>query len=45
MEVSSDPLCPIYFIHHYPAYYDQPKDLLVFCFPVLAYPLGIGYYD
>ena len=38
-------LCPIYFIIHCPAYHDQPKDLLVFCFPVLVYPLGIGYYD
>jgi hypothetical protein len=31
-QVSSDPLCPIYFIIHCPAYYDQPKDWLVFCF-------------
>jgi hypothetical protein len=25
-------LCPIYFIIHQPAYHDQPKDWLVFCF-------------
>ena len=32
-QVSSDPLCPIYFIIHFPAYYEQPKDLLVFYLP------------
>jgi hypothetical protein len=26
------------------AYHDQPKDLLVFCFPVLVYLFGVGYY-
>jgi hypothetical protein len=31
-QVSSDPLCPTYFIIHCPAYQDQPKDWLVFCF-------------
>jgi hypothetical protein len=31
-QVSSDLLCPIYFIIHQPAYHDQPKDWLVFCF-------------
>jgi hypothetical protein len=44
-QVSSDTLYPIYFIIHCPAYHDQPKDGLVFCFPVLVYPLGIGYFD
>ena len=29
-QVSSDPLCPIYFIIHCPAYYEQPKDWLAF---------------
>jgi hypothetical protein len=29
----SDPLCPIYFIIHYPAYYEQPKDWLAFDLP------------
>jgi hypothetical protein len=29
-QVSSDLLCPIYFIIHSLAYHDQPKDLLVF---------------
>jgi hypothetical protein len=29
-QVSSDPLCPIYFIIHCPAYYEQHKDLLAF---------------
>ena len=32
-QVSSDPLCPIYFIIHCPAYYEQPKDLLAFYLP------------
>jgi hypothetical protein len=31
-QVSSDPLCPTYFIIHCPAYHDQPKDWLVFSF-------------
>jgi hypothetical protein len=31
-QVSFDPLCPTYFIIHCPAYHDQPKDWLVFCF-------------
>jgi hypothetical protein len=31
--VSSDPLCPIYFIIYCPAYYEQPKDLLAFYSP------------
>ena len=31
-QVSSDPLCPIYFIIKCPAYYEQPKYWLVFCF-------------
>jgi hypothetical protein len=32
-QVSSDPLCPIYFIIHRLAYYEQPKDLLAFYLP------------
>jgi hypothetical protein len=40
-QVSSNPLYPIYFIIHYPPYHEQSKDWLVFCFPVLVYPLGI----
>jgi hypothetical protein len=32
-QVSSVPLCPIYFIIHCPAYYEQPKDLLAFYLP------------
>ena len=32
-QVSSDPLCPIYFIIHCPAYHEQPKDLLAFYLP------------
>jgi hypothetical protein len=32
MQVSSDLLCPIYFIIYQPAYHDQPKDWLVLCF-------------
>jgi hypothetical protein len=32
-QVSSDQLCPIYFIIHYLAYYEQPKDLLAFYLP------------
>jgi hypothetical protein len=31
-QVSSGPLCLIYFIIHYPAYYEQPKDWLAFLF-------------
>jgi hypothetical protein len=31
-QVSSDPLCPTYFIIHCPAYHEQHKDWLVFCF-------------
>jgi hypothetical protein len=32
-QVSYDPLCPIYFIIHYLAYSEQPKDLLAFYLP------------
>jgi hypothetical protein len=32
-QVSSVPFCPIYFIIHCPAYYEQPKDLLAFYLP------------
>jgi hypothetical protein len=36
----SEPLCPIYFINHCRTYQEKPKDWLVFCFPILVYPLG-----
>jgi hypothetical protein len=39
-QVSSDPLCPIYFIIHCLAYYDQPKNWLVFCFSYPCLPFG-----
>ena len=40
-QVSSDPLCPIYFIIHCPAYYEQPKDLLAFYLPCPWWPIGL----
>jgi hypothetical protein len=36
---------PFTFIIHCSAYYEQHMDSLLFCFHVLVYPLGIGYYD
>ena len=40
-QVSSDPLCPIYFIIHCPAYYEQPKDWLAFYLPCPWLPFGL----
>jgi hypothetical protein len=40
-QVSSDPLCPIYFIIHYPTYYEQPKDWLAFYLPCPWLPFGL----
>jgi hypothetical protein len=43
-QVSSDLLCPIYFIIHQTAYHDQPKDWLAFVIHVLVYLFGLDYY-
>jgi hypothetical protein len=40
-QVSSDPLCPIYFIIHCPAYHDQPKDWLALYLPYPWLPFGL----
>jgi hypothetical protein len=40
-QVSSDPLCPIYFIIHRLAYHDQPKDWLAFYLPCPWLPFGL----
>jgi hypothetical protein len=40
-QVSSDSLCPIYFIIHCPAYYEQPKDWLAFYLPCPWLPFGL----
>jgi hypothetical protein len=40
-QVSSDPLCPIYFIIHCPTYYEQPKDWLAFYLPCPWLPFGL----
>jgi hypothetical protein len=40
-QVSSDPLCPIYFIIHCPAYYEQPKDRLALYLPCPWLPFGL----
>jgi hypothetical protein len=40
-QVSSDPLCPIYFIIHCPTYYEQPKDWLAFYLPYPWLPFGL----
>jgi hypothetical protein len=40
-QVSSDPLCPIYFIIHCPAYHDQPEDWLAFYLPDPWLPFGL----
>jgi hypothetical protein len=40
-QVSSDPLCPIYFIIHCPAYYEQPKDWLAFYLLCPWLPFGL----
>ena len=40
-QVSSDPLCPIYFIIPQPAYHDQPKDWLALYLPCPWLPFGL----
>jgi hypothetical protein len=40
-QVSSDLLCPIYFIIHQPAYHEQPKDWLAFYLPCPWLPFGL----
>jgi hypothetical protein len=40
-QVSSNPLCPIHFIIHCPAYYKQPKDWLAFYLPCPWLPFGL----
>jgi hypothetical protein len=40
-QVSSDLLCPIYFIIHQPAYHDQPKDWLALYLPYPLLPFGL----
>jgi hypothetical protein len=40
-QVSSDLLCPIYFIIHQPAYHAQPKDLLALYLPCPWLPFGL----
>jgi hypothetical protein len=40
-QVSSDLLCPIYFIIHQPAYHDQPKDLLALYLSCPWLPFGL----
>jgi hypothetical protein len=44
-QVFSDPLCPIYFIIHCPAYYDQHKDLLAFYLSSPWLPFGLLWLD
>jgi hypothetical protein len=44
-QVSSDPLCPIYFIIHCPAYYEQPKDWLALYLPCPWLPFGLLWLD
>jgi hypothetical protein len=44
-QVSSDPLCPIYFIIHCHAYYEQPKDWLAFYLPGPWLPFGLLWLD
>jgi hypothetical protein len=40
-QVSSDLLCPIFFIIHCPAYHDQPKDWLALYLPCPWLPFGL----
>jgi hypothetical protein len=40
-QVSSNLLCPIYFIIHQPAYHDQPKDWLALYLPCHCLPFGL----
>jgi hypothetical protein len=44
-QVSSDPLCPIYFIIHCPAYYEQSKDWLALYLPCPSLPFGLLWLD
>jgi hypothetical protein len=44
-QVSSDPLCPIYFIIHCPAYYEQHKDWLAFYLSCPWLPFGLLWLD
>jgi hypothetical protein len=44
-QVSSDPLCLIYFIIHRPAYYEQPKAWLAFYLPCPWLPFGLLWLD
>jgi hypothetical protein len=44
-QVSSDPLCHIYFIIHCPAYYEQTKDWLAFYLPGPWLPFGLLWLD
>jgi hypothetical protein len=44
-QVSSDPLCPNYFIIHCPAYYEQPNDWLAFYLPGPWLPFGLLWLD
>jgi hypothetical protein len=44
-QVSSDLLCPIYFIIHCPAYYEQPKDWLAFYLLSPWFPFGLLWLD
>jgi hypothetical protein len=40
-QVSSDLLCPIYFIIHQPAYHEQPRDWLAFYLPCPWLPFWV----
>jgi hypothetical protein len=40
-QVSSDRLCPIYFINHQLSYHDQPKDWLALYLPCPWLPFGL----
>jgi hypothetical protein len=44
-QVSSDLICPIYFIIHQPAYHDQPKDWLALYLPCPWLPFGLLWLD
>jgi hypothetical protein len=44
-QVSSDLLCPIYFIIHCLAYYEQPNDWLAFYLPSPWLPFGLLWLD
>jgi hypothetical protein len=44
-QLSSDPLCPIYFIIHCPVYYEQHKDWLAFYLSCPWLPFGLLWLD